>query len=148
MKTLLTILLFGMAFLNPAMALETNHVFRVGVMISGDSSEELGSYIKRQLRSLGDVAVTDEAYQMRLNVVVTTLKKRQTDETAYAVGCAFTTGGKNQQAIFMAQEVITEISLQKIAESIVTDFDTKILEDKRKVFDKSVSSILQTNAMR
>ena len=131
--------------------------FRVGVMVSGDLKPEAESYLKRELRSLGDVEITDLVGVYELSVIILESKYKssgtKTGQISYTyMGLKrfnpfnlttklprehFDTVFDATSNLYYFPEMYgiamdkerTELKL--LCEKIVANFDTKLLEPDR-----------------
>jgi hypothetical protein len=78
MKALLLSLFFALAAF-AAFADGTNRTFYVRVIVAGVETNSVSSYVKRELRGLNDVNLTDVDYRSTLSIVVAPLKETKTE---------------------------------------------------------------------
>jgi hypothetical protein len=136
MKTLLLIVVLTFCS-SPLVAQQKRFKIDVKVTSDNDIKADIESYLKRELRSLGDVEVgTSGDYILFVSVI-----KTQTQG-----GALFGYAGSYSaaQIISCAGSIYLDFvdarlyaggrnDLRKLTEGVVTDFDSTILEEKRKV---------------
>jgi hypothetical protein len=113
--------------------------YEVGISVSGstDSKSEVESFLKRELRSLGDVDIV-ETGDFTIFVSAIKLQLKSGSYTGFSVSYDATeTISCNGKIYFdlvdSGHQTGGKDDLRKIIESIIIDFDKIILEKKRKM---------------
>jgi len=73
-------LLLSICLAFTAFADDTNRTFYVRVLVGGVETNSMASYVKRELRGLNDVSITDTDYRTTLSIVVVPLEETKTKE--------------------------------------------------------------------
>lgn len=107
--------------------------FRVAISVDVDETfrGEISAQLRRELRSLPDIAVVDQAYQYKLHIVCAPVTQ-QSVRLGFACASAVTeqAGGLMWLAV-IAQGATAENPLRRLAERLIADFETNILEPRR-----------------
>ena len=131
--------------------------FRVQVRVSEDLKTEAESYIKRELRSLGDVEVTDMLAHYELSVIILEHISKSSGTKTGQISCSFL-GVKRFDVLGLTSKLPSEqfsdvfvatsdlyyypnlfvliingerTKLKQLCQEIVANFDTKLLEPDR-----------------
>jgi len=133
---------------------------RVSVSVSADENIKglIESYIGRELRSLGDVVVTDEKPEWIINIVALELENRAGTKTGLALSIVILEPfnrilvqgmlqRKYKEPALLLMKNLVEYNghwlrvgsnddLRQICSSIVADFDTQYLKARRELYQK------------
>lgn len=130
------------------LALTATHVaqqkkFKVDISVSSKTDEkEIESYAARELRSLGDVEVTELGDFTLIIIVIKSTSVSGSRVFGYDVSYSFLENIVCDYKLFSdyitgGLQVTDTDGLRKSIESIVTSFDTSVLDKRRKVLSTS-----------
>lgn len=102
--------------------------FSVLVSVGGGGTNEMASYLKRELRGLHDVEVKDKDAGGELSVVVTSLH----NGSVYIAGWAACSIEKDKRVLVVHGVEVAD-SLRRLAEKVATQFDSVALEPSRQM---------------
>ncbi len=124
-------LLLSICLAFTAFADDTNRTFYVRVLVGGVETNSMASYVKRELRGLNDVSITDTDYRTTLSIVVVPLEETKTKEIRGYVASWAVTVRDGDRDILRNHAAQVGNNLRELAEKIATSFDTKCLEPSR-----------------
>ena len=132
----------------------------VGVTADGNIKGQIESYISRELRSLGDIIVTNDHPDWILNIVAMESKTRSGYKSGIVLSivilepfkeysAAFQVDIKSHEMFYKYVTSLHEVSghglrtgssedLKSICEGIVADFDSKHLKNSRKIWQELI----------
>lgn len=138
MKTLplvfcvLTILLAG------RVSAQIDGKFYVEVDVIGYQSNSITSYVNRELRGLNDVLIDENLAQIILHIDVGDLIESRTGKPSIFYASVSICSRHASCEEFVGQMAVADTDLKKLAESIVTSFDSEVLEPGRKAYSRRV----------
>lgn len=137
-------LLFSVAFAGEKTHAQVPHKFKVHVNVNCDDEDTeslIQSYIKRELRSLGDVHIVgfdDAQYILTIVVVEGTYKATGRKSGDIAMGSTFLTRAGRSTGLFYYPYIVLDTGntkdLDRICKERVADIDTSNLEPIRELF--------------
>jgi hypothetical protein len=102
------------------------------VTIDGTATSELASYIKRELRSLGDVEIRSNYVRFVITIVSDQMQGSASGRTmGYCLAVCFITPQPDGHNDFEGLMTCYGPSVERLAKEIVIRFDTDILEKAR-----------------
>jgi hypothetical protein len=114
---------------------QTTKLFSVNVEVSGDYASEAESYLKRELRSLGDVVVTSKNPDYTIDLIIASVTA-PIDGVSKEVGLSFSwVTLSHTPPVGMTDHLLAgdgKDSLKKRCEKYIARFDVKNLEPRRR----------------